>query len=90
MTKLLFKFVPFRGSFITENCSIYYWSAGDVMAAMLVVKKKVFLSSGNTLKKKKKKKKRAELTTNMAAMSRGMQRINQIVPMLLRDAPLEM
>ena len=46
---LLFRFVPFRGSFITENCSIYYWSAGDVMAAMLVVKKKVFLSSGNTL-----------------------------------------
>ena len=88
MTKLLFKFVPFRGSFITENCSIYYWSAGDVMAAMLVVKKKVFLSSGNTLKKKKKKKKkRAELTTNMAAMSRGMQRINQIVPMLLSSHP---
>ena len=40
MTKLLFKFVPFRGSFITENCSIYQRSTGDVMAAMLVVKNK--------------------------------------------------
>ena len=38
MTKLPFKFIPF-GS-VTENCSIYYRSAGDVMAAMLVVKNK--------------------------------------------------
>ena len=51
-------------------------------------KTEYFFPLGKILKKKKKKKKkRAELTTNMAAMSRGMQRINQIVPMLLSSHP---
>ena len=91
MTKLLFKFVPFRGSFITENCSIYQRSTGDVMAAMLVVKNKniSFLWELNSIFMYTLWKKKMPLwpPTWPPCHVACKPRLNQILPMLLSSHP---